>query len=256
MLRHTVSPAMSDTTDIPDAAVQAGLLPLDAKDLEHLTPEVSTPDIAKIQQFMDSFPHPSRLQTGPEDLSPPTSLRIPSPVPLPSIPLYPDISAPLSPKAVVQSPHSAHATAVDQPSSGVGINIGVLEDGQHISSVPAPPVPVDMKIKEYEDQSPPPSALPQFSPIFEPTPSLEQPLAVLPSSAPHVSVDTSSLLGTPTSAIQSGATTHSLSAPPKRTLPISPLALSSAVAAEDDNPEIGNVKPLETVSVAAPLADK
>ncbi|KAG0278736.1 serine/threonine protein kinase [Linnemannia exigua] len=122
------SPTGSETTVIPDAEECGGLLPLDANNIPHATPEVNTPDIATLRQYMESH-------TDLRSVSPP-SFRLPSPVSTIATPLHPDISTPLSPgspvNASLPSPLGYDKTLVNDPVIG-SVN------SQPVSANPAPP---------------------------------------------------------------------------------------------------------------------
>ncbi|KAF9572699.1 serine/threonine protein kinase [Mortierella alpina] len=210
MLARLASPTGSETTVIPDAAEREKLLALDTEDLQHSTPEVGTPDIANIQRYLDHNPNRAGAADRP-DSSPPSSLRLPSPVHgAATAPLHPDISAPPATRPSPPPPGNAYSPpAVDQGA------LGVLPTGQSISTAPAPPLPTDMNIKSYDESLQPP---PQ---------------------APAQVLDGTTVDPPPVSAQQPGNDPGSSSTggTAKRTLPISPLALLSAV------PDEGNTGP-------------
>ncbi|KAG0377950.1 serine/threonine protein kinase [Mortierella sp. AD032] len=199
------SPTGSETTVIPDAEECSGLLPLDANDIPHATPEVNTPDFATLRQYMESH-------TDPRSVSPP-SFRLPSPVSTIATPLHPDISTPLSPGSPVNAspplPPGYDNTLVNDPAIN-GVN------SQPVSANPAPPVPVDINIKHFHEESPPT--------IYVPEQTLDNTTV---QSQPSTAYQASGHEPTPPTA--------SLAAPPiKRTLPISPLAQSASYVDEDD----------------------
>ena len=82
LLARMVSPAGSDTTVIPDANETAHQPPLDTADLQNPTPEVGTPDIHAIEQFLYSHnPGESQCQSQfpTTSSSPESHLSLPSP---------------------------------------------------------------------------------------------------------------------------------------------------------------------------------
>lgn len=202
----THSPTGSDTTVIPDADECNGLLPLDANNIPHATPEVNTPDIATLRQYMESH-------TNPRSISPP-SFRLPSPASTADAPLHPNISTPLSPGSPVHAlpplPPGYDNNIVNDPASSTSPN------RQPVSANPAPPVPVGINIRHFHESSPPT--------IY----------------APEQTLDNTTVQSHPPSTVQgTGLEQHtstgaSLAAPIKRTLPISPLAQSSSYVDEDD----------------------
>ncbi|KAG0206305.1 serine/threonine protein kinase [Mortierella sp. GBA30] len=204
MLARLASPAGSETTVIPDAADREKLPALDTEDLQHTTPEVGTPDIANIQRFLDHFPS----RTGVVDmveLSPPASLRLPSPAhSISSMALHPDLSAPPD---TAHSPPPAgniyNPPAVDQGT------IGIVSDGHPVSGTPAPALPCDISVKSFE------------GPL---QPNWEVPAQILKDA---------NALPPPVSALRQGLEPAPVGSSVKRTLPISPLALMSAVPDED-----------------------
>ncbi|KAF9274352.1 hypothetical protein BGZ68_000744 [Mortierella alpina] len=219
MLARLASPTGSETTVIPDAADREKLLALDTEDLQHSTPEVGTPDIANIQRFLDH--HPNGTGVGERiTSSPPPALRLPSPVHgAATAPLHPDISAPPAPRP---SP-PPQGNTYSPPAADQGA-LGVLPTGHSISTAPAPPLPTDMSIKPYDES-------------LQPHPQ-----------APVQVLDDTTVDPPPTSAQQPGpepgSTTTSAGASIKRTLPISPLALQSAVPDESNTgPEPGVTQP-------------
>ncbi|KAF8927331.1 hypothetical protein BGZ47_002205 [Haplosporangium gracile] len=200
------SPTGSETTVIPDAEECYGLLPLDANNIPHATPEVNTPDIATLRQYMESH-------IDPRSVSPP-NLRLPSPVSTSMAePLHPDISTPLSPGSPVNT----------SPPLPLGYNNNMINDlassspnNHPVSTAPAPPVPVDIDIRHFQESSPPT--------IYAPERTLDDTTV-----QPHPS---STVQGTEFE--QRPSTGASLAVPIKRTLPISPLAQSSGYVDEDD----------------------
>ncbi|GJJ74840.1 hypothetical protein EMPS_07198 [Entomortierella parvispora] len=171
LLARIISPAGSETTVIPDAAETANLLPLDAADLQNPTPEVGTPDIHAIEQFLRSRdPGDGQYQSlfPTTSSSPESHLSLPSPV----------APAPLS------LPPPA------QESQMCSDNINDLASQQQ---------PLDPQQNKVHDIAPNQIAAAGLQPGPDTTPS------------------SSSTLGVP----------------PKRTLPISPLAISSSVPDDD-----------------------
>ncbi|KAF9955526.1 serine/threonine protein kinase [Mortierella alpina] len=207
MLARLASPTGSETTVIPDAADREKLLALDTEDLQHSTPEVGTPDIANIQRFLDH--HPNGTGVDRIDSSPPPSLRLPSPAHgAATAPLHPDISAP--PPATRPSPPPPGNTYSPPPADQGAL--GVLPTGQSISTAPAPPLPTDMNVKSYDESL---------------QPHLQAPVQALEDTIIDPPPISAQQAGS-----EPGSSTSSLGGSAKRTLPISPLALLSAVPAE------------------------
>ncbi|KAF9332519.1 serine/threonine protein kinase [Linnemannia elongata] len=150
----------------------------------------------------------------PRSVSPP-SFRLPSPVsPAIAAPLHPDISTPLSPGSPVNAspplPPGYDNNIVNDPASSTSPNSHL------VSANPAPPVPVDINIRHFQELSPPTLYAPERT--LESTSIHSHPQSTLQSTGlePHPSTGTL------------------LAAPIKRTLPISPLAQSSSYVDEDD----------------------
>ncbi|KAG0245575.1 hypothetical protein B0O80DRAFT_27740 [Mortierella sp. GBAus27b] len=192
---HLFSSTGSDATSVPDAEEQ------EQEQLPTLSaqverPDVGTPDMDNLQHYLDHQP----LRSG-------SKLDLPSPVPALVTPFHPNISSPLN----LGSPVS---TSPPPSPSHVHSSIGVVND-YPVTDVPAPPVPIGMTTTSYEVPAP------VDPPLLEPTP------LSMHSAWPHLA---------PTSIIQPG---HDLSSPSpnaiKRTLPISPLALSTGFPDDDNN---------------------
>ncbi|KAF9139629.1 serine/threonine protein kinase [Mortierella sp. GBA39] len=210
----THSPTGSETTVIPDAEECSGLLPLDANDIPHATPEVNTPDFATLRQYMESH-------ADPRSVSPP-SFRLPSPASTAfADPLHPDISTPLSPGSPVNAspplPPGYDNNIVNDPASSTSLN------SDPVSANPAPPVPVDINIRHFQEMSPPT--------IYAPEQTLDNTTV-----QPH---PPSTVQGTGLE--QRPLTGAALAVPIKRTLPISPLAQSSSYVDEDDGNATANI---------------
>ncbi|KAF9103711.1 serine/threonine protein kinase [Mortierella sp. GBA35] len=200
------SPTGSETTVVPDAEECNDLLALDDNNIPHATPEVNTPDIATLRQYMESHGDV-------RSVSPP-SFRLPSPASPITAPLHPDISTPLSPGSPVNSSPPLPPGQEHYLGTNPSIN-GAVANSHPVSSNPAPPVPADINIRDFQESSQPT--------IY----------------APEQTLDHTTVQPHPPSAYQAPgyepSSSASLGVPVKRTLPISPLAQQSASYQEEDD---------------------
>ncbi|KAG0002922.1 serine/threonine protein kinase [Modicella reniformis] len=204
MLRRQVSSTGSDATSVANATGRPPAL--SAQEERHPTPEVDTLDMSLIQRYVHHYPAlPSQAKLiDAAQLSPSSSLELPSPAPALATPLDPNISSPLN----LGSPMSTSSL----PSPSAYQPIG--ETNEHpATDLPALPKTFGMKTTGFQAPAPVEESL------VQPTPS-------------HLAL---------TSDIQPGhdfssSSVSTLAHPMKRTLPISPLALTSAV------PEVDNSK--------------
>ncbi|KAF9359371.1 serine/threonine protein kinase [Mortierella sp. AD094] len=170
MPNHLKSPAGSNSTVSLNAADHEQLLPLDASNIQHFTPELSTPNISNIQTYINH--HPTDMQ--------------------PSQLLAAKLESPISSIATAQLPISSPPQSSDAPGS-----LGNSKWPQ-ISDTNASPARVGNDYLNAVE-----------------LPQAEDRLSVQPGK-------------------DSAPVSSSLANPVKRKLPISPLALSSAIPDEDN----------------------
>jgi len=196
------SPAASDTTTVPDPEEQHLLPALSIQKDRYPTPDV---DISRIRRYMEHQSSPPPGLVDPTQLSPSSSLELPSSVPALETLLHPNISSPFS----VGSPVST-----SPPGSPTRVHDSIGKTSEHpVTDVPAPPVPVDMRTTSYD-------VLPPVDMSFsQPTP-IRMYSTLLPATAQTGHDTTPSPGSTVANCV-------------KRTLPMSPLALSSAVPNDD-----------------------
>ncbi|KAG0042022.1 serine/threonine protein kinase, partial [Gryganskiella cystojenkinii] len=196
LLARIASPAGSETTIIPDASDTANLLPLDTTDLQHFTPEVGTPDLNTIERFYVSR-DPHSINFDHDGLT--------------SNPI--SITTQSSPESHLSLPSPVALAPISLP----------------------PPAQQQQQQQEQEQQQQQHQIyiektgnLEQSDQLLEQQQQLQQglPLQQLPNIGYEQAATATSLQPGPDPTPSSGS---SLGIPPKRTLPISPLAMGSSL---------------------------